>query len=77
VGNFLLTVGALLFYVVAADTLGFIVSAVLIMSALFLKLGVKTRLAIPIAVMTAFVIHLIFYKMLRVTLPWGVLPILY
>jgi putative tricarboxylic transport membrane protein len=77
VGNFLLTVGALLFYVVAADTLGFIVSAVLIMSALFLKLGVKARLAIPIAVMTAFVIHLIFYKMLRVTLPWGVLPILY
>jgi hypothetical protein len=24
-----------------------------------------------------FVIHLIFYKLLRVSLPWGVLPILY
>jgi putative tricarboxylic transport membrane protein len=77
VGNFVLTAGVLLFYIVAADTLGFIVCAVLIMLALFLKLGVKTALAAPIAVMTAFVIHLIFYKMLRVTLPWGVLPILY
>lgn len=77
VGNFVLTIAALLFYIVAADTLGFIVCAVLIMLALFLKLGVKLALAVPIALMTALVIHLIFYKMLRVTLPWGVLPILY
>jgi putative tricarboxylic transport membrane protein len=77
VGNFVLTAGVLVFYIVASDMLGFIVCAVLIMLALFLKLGVKLRLAAPIAIMTAFVIHLIFYKMLRVTLPWGVLPILY
>ena len=77
VGNFLLTVGVLAFYIVAADRLGFIVCAVLIMLALFLKLGVKVALAVPIALVTAFLIHLIFYKMLRVTLPWGVLPILY
>ena len=77
VGNFVLTAGVLLFYIVAANILGFIVCAVLIMLALFLKLGVKIRLAAPIALMTALVIHLIFYKMLRVTLPWGVMPILY
>lgn len=77
VGNFLLTVGVLIFYIVAADKLGFIVCAVLILIALFLKLGVRARLALPIAFVTAFMIHLIFYKMLRVTLPWGVLPVLY
>ena len=77
VGNFLLTIAVLIFYIVAADTLGFLICAVLILSALFLKLGVKVQLAIPIAIVTAFVIHLIFYKMLRVTLPWGVLPVLY
>ena len=77
VGNFALTAGVLLFYIFAADKLGFIVCAVLIMLALFVKLGVRPVLAVTIALMTAFVIHLIFYKMLRVTLPWGVLPILY
>lgn len=77
VGNFALTLGVLVFYIVAADRLGFIVTAGLILLALFLQLGVKARLALPIAVLTVFVIHLIFYKLLRVTLPWGVLPVLY
>lgn len=77
VGNFLLTIAALGFYIVAADRLGFIVSISLILLALFMKLGVKPRLALPIAVGTAFFIHLIFYKLLRVSLPWGVLPVLY
>jgi putative tricarboxylic transport membrane protein len=77
VANFLLTAGALVFYIVAANWLGFIVTATLILLALFLKLGVKAEVALPVAVVTVFVIHLIFYKMLRVSLPWGVLPILY
>jgi putative tricarboxylic transport membrane protein len=77
VGNFVLTIGVLVFYVLAANQLGFIVCAVLILLALFVKLGVKVPVAVPIALMTAFVIHLIFYKLLRVTLPWGVLPVLY
>ena len=65
------------FYIVAANTLGFIITATLILLALFLKLGVKPKVAFPVAIVTVFVIHLIFYKMLRVSLPWGVLPILY
>ena len=77
VGNFLLTIGVLVFYIVAADTLGFLVTAALGLLALLLKLDVRPRLAVPVALITVFVIHLIFYKMLRVSLPWGVLPILY
>jgi putative tricarboxylic transport membrane protein len=77
VGNFLLTIGVLVFYIVAADTLGFLITAALVLMALFLKLGVRPKLAVPITLITVFTIHLIFYKMLRVSLPWGVLPILY
>jgi len=77
VGNFVLTVAALLFYIVAANRLGFLVCAALILLALFLKLRVRTAPAVVIAIVMAFVIHLIFYKMLRVALPWGVVPVLY
>jgi putative tricarboxylic transport membrane protein len=77
VGNFLLTVAVLLFYIFAADTLGFLITAALILMAMFLKLGVRTKVALPVAIGTVFFIHIVFYKLLRVTLPWGVLPILY
>ena len=77
VGNFVLTAGVLVFYIVAANTLGFIITAAVILLALFLKLGVRPVVAFPVAIATVFIIHLIFYKLLRVSLPWGVLPILY
>ncbi len=75
--NAVLTAAALLFYIVAVDALGFIVTGALILLVLFIKLAVRPMLALSIAVMAALVIHLVFYKFLRVTLPWGVLPILY
>ena len=77
VGNFLLTVAALLFYIFAADKLGFIVCALIILMALFLKLGVRPKVAVPVAIGAVLFIHVVFYKGLRVGLPWGVLPILY
>jgi len=43
----------------------------------FLQLRVKPWLAVVVALAAALVIHLAFYKLLRVSLPWGVLPILY
>ena len=77
VGNFLLALAAPAFYIVAVNALGFIVTSTLILLALFLKLGVRPWVALLVALLTAFVIHAVFYKMLRVSLPWGVLPILY
>ena len=77
VGNFLLTVAVLLFYIFAADVLGFLVTATLILLAMFLKLGVRVKVALPVAIGTVFFIHIVFYKLLRVSLPWGILPILY
>jgi putative tricarboxylic transport membrane protein len=77
VRNFLLTVGALALYIVAADTLGFLLCGAVILLALFQTLGVPARLAAPLALTLPVVIHLIFYKLLRVPLPWGVLPVLW
>jgi putative tricarboxylic transport membrane protein len=77
VGNFLLTVAVLLFYIFVADRLGFLITAAIILLAMFLKLGVRPKVAVPVAIATVFFIHIVFYKLLRVSLPWGVLPILY
>ena len=77
VQNFLIAVGGLVFYVVAADSLGFLPCGAIILAALFLTLRVRPLLAIPLALVLPVVIHLIFYKLLRVPLPWGVLPVLW
>ena len=77
VGNFLLACAAIPFYVLAVERLGFLLTAATLLLALFLQLRVKPWLALVVALATAFAIHLAFYKLLRVSLPWGVLPILY
>src|SRR6185436_6197590 len=75
--NFCLTVALLVFYVLAADTIGFLICGTVILLALFFALGVKPWLAVVLAFLVPLVIHLIFYKMLRVPLPWGLLPVLW
>ena len=77
VRNFLVAIGGLLFYILAADALGFLICGALILLALFLTLRVRPRLAVPLALFLPVLIHLIFYKLLRVPLPWGVLPVLW
>ena len=71
--SFLVTVGCLLFYIFASNWLGFLITAVAVLSAMFLTLGVRHRLVLPVALITSLVIHTLFYKGLRVPLPWGVL----
>jgi putative tricarboxylic transport membrane protein len=74
---FFLTSGVLLLYVLVADVLGFLVSGIAMLSALMLTLRVRPPVALTVAVVATFGIHLIFYKGLRVPLPWGFLPVLY
>jgi putative tricarboxylic transport membrane protein len=71
--NFLLVIGALVFYIVAAEPLGFVPTGVVILVALFWKLGVRWGLAVPAALVATLVVHSLFYKMMRVPLPWGLL----
>ena len=71
--NFLAVCAALLFYVLAADALGFLPTSALFLLALFLKLKVRPVTATVVAIGATLVIHVLFYKLLRVPLPWGVL----
>ncbi len=63
----------LAFYVVAADSLGFHLTGVLLLTSWMRLLGASWRMAIVVAVIATVVIHLAFYKLLRIPLPWGVL----
>jgi putative tricarboxylic transport membrane protein len=70
----LLPPALLLFYVVAADRLGFIITAGLIVFVTSTALGARPKLSLPLAVLAPIGVHLIFSKLLRVPLPAGLLP---
>ena len=70
----LLPPALLLFYVLAADRLGFILTAGLIVLATSTALGARLKLAVPLAILAPIGIHLIFAKLLRVPLPIGLIP---
>lgn len=71
--NFLLTIGVLLFYILLADKLGFVICGIAILGSMFWKLRVRPALIAPLAIGVTLLIHTIFYKGLRVPLPWGIL----
>ena len=71
--NFLITLGCLMFYILASDRLGFILSAIAVLVAMFTALGVRGRWIAPLAIGLTLLIHTIFYKGLRVPLPWGLM----
>ena len=73
IGNFALVCGALVFYALASEALGFIVTGIALLLALFLKLHVPPLRAVTVALLATLVIHTLFYKGLRVPLPWGLL----
>ncbi len=71
--NFLLVIASLLFYIFCSEFLGFLITGTAILAVLFYALGVRTILILPIAIVATLVIHTVFYKLLRVPLPWGLL----
>lgn len=73
IANFLFVLGALLFYIVASEWLGFVLTGTFILLALFWQLGVRMPLAVPVALIATLLVHSLFYKLMRVPLPWGVL----
>ena len=70
----LLPPALLLFYVVVADRLGFILTAALIVYVTATALGARWKLSLPLAALAPIAVHLIFSKLLRVPLPIGLLP---
>ena len=65
-------IGGLLFYVFAADLLGFYLTGILLLTTWARLLGASWRLSFGVAVVATLVIHLSFYKLLRIPLPWGI-----
>jgi putative tricarboxylic transport membrane protein len=66
-------IAGLLFYVFLVDTLGFHITAGALLLAWSRLLGASWRLAVPVSIAATVVIHLAFYKLLKVPLPWGLL----
>jgi len=66
-------IAGLLFYIVAADTLGFHITGVALLAFWMRILGSSWRVAALVAVVATVAIHLSFYKLLRIPLPWGLL----
>jgi putative tricarboxylic transport membrane protein len=60
-------------YVVLADPLGFHLTGFALVLVWTLVFGARPAIALPVAVAAPVLIHLAFYKLLRVPLPWGVL----
>jgi putative tricarboxylic transport membrane protein len=71
--GFFSVIAGLLFYVLAAGPVGFHITAFAMLLAGMRILGTRLAVALPVAVLAPILIHLAFYKMLRVPLPWGVL----
>lgn len=74
---FAVTLGGIALYVFASQAIGFLVIGVVILTTMMLALRVRLVAAVTVAVAATVVIHVIFYKGLRVPLPWGILPVLY
>lgn len=70
----LLPPGLLVFYVYASEWLGFVPTAFAIVLVMARALGAGWKLAVPLALVTPVAVHLIFSKLLRVPLPFGLLP---
>jgi putative tricarboxylic transport membrane protein len=66
-------VGGLVFYILAADKLGFHIVGIALLLFWARLLGATWRTAAVVAVLATVAIHLAFYKALRIPLPWGLL----
>ena len=71
--NFLMVIVALIFYILTVDLLGFVPTALIITFFLMLRFGVKVLTATAMSLASTLVIHFLFYKVLLVPLPWGLL----
>ena len=77
IGSALLILATIAAYIGLADKLGFLLVAPLCLLAVFRVLRVGWATAIGFALGGTLLVHLVFYKLLRVPLPWGVLRPLY
>jgi putative tricarboxylic transport membrane protein len=71
--RFAAVIASVAFYIICVPILGFLPTVTLLLLGLFCLLGVRWVTALPVAIVTALVVHSLFYLVLRVQLPWGLL----
>lgn len=74
---FVVTIAGTAAYVLLAEKVGFLIIAPILLFVLFICYGVRRNVAIVTAIIVTLVIHVTFYKLLRVPLPWGVIKPLF
>jgi len=72
--NALVPIALLIFYVLTVEALGFVPVAAVVIGVASLTLRASPLLALAMAVIAPPLVHLVFYKLLRVPLPPGLLP---
>ena len=77
IASALLIVAVVIAYILLADRLGFLLVAPLCLLAVFRVLRARWLPALGWALAGTLLVHLVFYKLLRVPLPWGLLRPLY
>jgi putative tricarboxylic transport membrane protein len=76
-GSSLVVIGAVLAYIFLSERIGFLIIAPLCLMASFLAFRIGWRRALGWALGGTVLVHLCFYKLLRVPLPWGVITPFY
>ena len=71
-GSSAVIIGAIVVYIGLADRLGFLIVVPLCLVAVFRALRVGWRPSLAWAIGGTLLVHVTFYKLLRVPLPWGV-----
>ena len=71
--GFASVIAGLILYVLVADRLGFHVTGFVLLLWWLRVLGTRWGVAVAVALVAPLAMHLVFYKLLRVPLPWGVL----
>ena len=71
--DFALVVGGLLFYILFSEDLGYFIAAPIALAAFLFATGTRPLVVLPVAVIVPPLMHYIFYTLLKVPLPWGVL----
>ena len=71
--DFFLTLAGVVFYIAFSERLGYLIAAPLALLAFLIATGVRWVVAVLVALIVPLIIHYIFYTVLKVPLPWGVL----
>jgi putative tricarboxylic transport membrane protein len=71
--SFALMLAAMLFYILASEWLGFIITAFVIQLGLFLWFAVRPLTALVVAIISTIVVQYFFVSLMRVPLPRGLL----